>query len=65
MAPPFPTIGHIHRETPALDALIAPDARIERLAGGFTWSEGPVWIDEQDCLLLSDVPANKMYRWSE
>ena len=65
MALPFPTIGHIHRETPALDALIAPDARIERLAEGFTWSEGPVWIDEQDCLLLSDVPANKMYRWSE
>ena len=65
MAPPFPTIGHIHREAPALDALIAPDAKIERLAEGFTWSEGPVWIEEQDCLLLSDVPANKMYRWSE
>lgn len=65
MAPPFSTIGHIHREAPALDALIAPDARIERLAEGFTWSEGPVWIEEQDCLLLSDVPANKMYRWSE
>lgn len=65
MAPPFPTIGRIHRDAPALDALIAPEAKIERLAEGFTWSEGPVWIDEQDCLLLSDVPANKMYRWSE
>lgn len=65
MAPPFPAIGRIHREAPALAALIAPDARIERLAEGFTWSEGPVWIEEQDCLLLSDVPANKMYRWSE
>lgn len=65
MSPAFPTIGRIHREAPALDALVPRDARIERLAEGFTWSEGPVWIEEQDCLLLSDVPANRMYRWSE
>ena len=65
-APPsFPEIGAVHREAPALDALIAPGARIERLAEGFTWSEGPVWIEDGDYLLLSDVPANRMYRWLE
>ena len=61
----FPGVGTLHREAAALDALIAPGARIERLAEGFRWNEGPVWIAEGRYLLLSDVPANKMYRWSE
>lgn len=61
----YPQVGTIHAEAPALEALIARDARIERLADGFRWSEGPVWIDGSDYLLLSDVPGNKMYRWSE
>lgn len=63
--PAFEQVGQIHRVAPALDALIAPDARIEKLADGFRWSEGPVWIDEGDYLLFSDVPANKIFRWSE
>jgi gluconolactonase len=46
--------------------LIDPDGPIEVLAEGFVWSEGPVWIDEEGgYLLLSDVPGNVMYRWSE
>ena len=57
--------GTIHREDSALDALIAPGTGIEALCEGFIWSEGPVWIPEQNCLLFSDVPGNKMYRWSE
>ena len=61
----FPPIGQVHREAAELDALIAPGTPIEKLAEGFTWSEGPVWIDEGGYLLFSDVPANKMYRWSE
>jgi gluconolactonase len=55
----------IHREHEALDALIAPGATVEILCDGFVWTEGPVWIPEGDFLLFSDVPANKMYRWSE
>jgi gluconolactonase len=61
----FPEIGTVHRESAALDALIPSDARIERLAEGFGWSEGPVWIGEGRYLLLSDVPGNRMHRWSE
>ncbi|HET9426722.1 MAG TPA: SMP-30/gluconolactonase/LRE family protein [Allosphingosinicella sp.] len=57
--------GRIHRLSPKLDALIDPQAPIATLAGGFIWAEGPVWIDEGRYLLLSDVPANRMYRWSE
>lgn len=61
----FERIGQIHREAPALDALIAPGTPIEKLAEGFRWSEGPVWIGQGDYLLFSDVPANKIHRWSE
>lgn len=60
----YPTVGRIVREDPALDRLIAPDAVIERLAEGFTWSEGPVWISEGGYLLFSDVPQNRIHRWS-
>ena len=38
------TIGQILRIDPALDNLIANDAKIEVLGEGFVWSEGPVWI---------------------
>jgi gluconolactonase len=61
----YPHIGEIRSESSAFDALVAPGTKIEKLAEGFTWTEGPVWIEEDDYLLFSDVPANKMYRWSE
>jgi gluconolactonase len=61
----FPAVGRIVRDAPALDRLIAPDARIEKLAEGFTWSEGPVWIADGGYLLFSDVPQNRIHRWSE
>jgi gluconolactonase len=64
-APAPPIAGTVQREGPALDALIPRDARVERIAGGFTWSEGPVWIADGSYLLFSDVPENKMYRWRE
>ena len=57
-------IGQVHREDPRLDSLVAPGARIERLAEGFVWTEGPVWVRDGRYLLFSDVPANKMYRWA-
>src|SRR6185312_6128346 len=50
---------------PTLDALIPRGAKVERVAEGFTWSEGPVWVRGGDYLLFSDVPENKMYRWRE
>jgi gluconolactonase len=55
--------GRIERFDPALDALVASDARIEHLASGFTWSEGPVWFD--GAVVFSDVPRNTAYRWAE
>lgn len=60
-APTF--LGSIERLDPALDQLIAADAKIEKLATGFTWAEGPVWY--QGAVLFSDVPQNIVYRWKE
>lgn len=37
---------------------------IRILAAGFTWAEGPVWVADGGYLLLSDVPRNRMYRWT-
>lgn len=59
------TIGTIERLDPALDALIPAGAVIHVLAEGFVWSEGPVWIEDGRYLLFSDVPRNRIYRWSE
>ena len=60
----YPAVGHIVRDDPALDRLIAPGTVIEKLAAGFTWSEGPVWIADGRYLLFSDVPRNRIHRWS-
>jgi gluconolactonase len=36
-----------------------------QLADGFTWSEGPAWDQDRDCLYFTDVPGSTAYRWSE
>ena len=46
-------------------SLILPLAKVERLATGFRWCEGPVWVGEAGSLIWSDVPGNGMYRWDE
>ena len=61
---PFPTAGTVERLDPALDQLIAPNTRIEVIASGFTWSEGPVWDKKNNRLLFSDVPENTVYQWN-
>ena len=55
-------VFRILRLDPALDAVLPPDAVVEKVAEGFRWAEGPVWKD--DNILFSDVPANIIYRWA-
>lgn len=59
------TIGTIERTDVALDTIIDNDATIEIIAEGFDWSEGPVWVKEENMLLFSDVPKNIVYKWTE
>src|SRR5438874_1060442 len=50
------TLGSVERLDPALDALLAKDAKVEVLAKGLDWAEGPVWSKRDHCLYFSDVP---------
>jgi gluconolactonase len=61
----YPTLGKIIKYDNALDKLIAPDAKIEVLASGYVWTEGPVWVKNGNYLLFSDVPANTIFKWKE
>jgi len=40
-------------------------AKVERLATGMRWAEGPVWLGDTRSLIWSDVPGDCMYRWDE
>jgi gluconolactonase len=64
-AAPYPTLGSIERLDPAIDKLLPKDARLETLAEGFEWSEGPVWVGKGKFLLFSDIPPNTIYKWKE
>jgi gluconolactonase len=46
-----------------LDALLPPDAGVEKIADGFTWVEGPVWVRRGGYLLFSEIPANRVWKW--
>ena len=57
--------GSIQRMGPAFDEIVPSDYEIEKLHSGFRFTEGPVWVAENDpYLLFSDIPANAIYRWS-
>ena len=63
-ASPAPGV-RIDRATSALDALIAKDAVVEKLADGYAWTEGPVWDRAKKRLLFSDVPGNHIMAYAE
>jgi gluconolactonase len=52
------------RLDPALDALVSTDAKVERIVGGFGFTEGPVWMQngKQGYLLFTDIPGNVIYK---
>lgn len=41
------------------------NANVERLWSGCRWAEGPVWFGDIRCLIWSDIPNNRMLRWTE
>lgn len=52
----------VTRLDPALDAVVAADAKVERVATGFGFTEGPVWVRKGGFLIFSDIPANVINR---
>ncbi len=57
-------VGSIQRLDPAFNALVPTDAKIEKLAGGFQFTEGPLWRPPR-ALWFSDVVGNVVRQWSE
>jgi len=63
------TPAQVIRKDPALDEIVPRDAKIEKLAGGFLFTEGPIWVprteDTDGYLLFSDPNNNLIYRWTQ
>lgn len=69
--------GHLYSEQDSLhlidvvrldarfDKLVPSNLKIEKIAGGHKWVEGPVWNRKEAYLLFSDIPNNSIYRWQE
>ncbi|MDR7127744.1 gluconolactonase [Algoriphagus sp. 4150] len=62
---PYKTTGSVELLHSELNALIPEGTEIEILASGFEWSEGPLWLADQNAVLFSDVPTNKVWKWTE
>ena len=50
------------RLDPSISRIIPPGATLERIATGFTWVEGPVWV--HGSLFFADIPSNTIRRWT-
>jgi gluconolactonase len=49
---------------PVFASYVLGNAPVKKLAGGFDWLEGPVWFGDAGCLLFSDIPSNRILRWT-
>jgi gluconolactonase len=61
--PSEPAELDVDRVAAGIDAIVPADARLERVAGGFEFTEGPVWTRD-GALLFSSPNTNVVYRWT-
>jgi gluconolactonase len=52
----------IERLDPALDAVVPSTTKVERVAEGFIWPEGPIWV-HSGWLLFAEIPSNSILKW--
>ena len=57
--------GSVRRLDPALDNLISPSAKVEKVAANFGFTEGPLWVRRDGSLLFSDLPNNAIMQWTQ
>ena len=55
--------GPVVRLDSALDAIVPAGAKVERVATGFGFAEGPVWVRDGGFLIFSDIPDNVIRKW--
>lgn len=61
----YPTVGSIERIDNQINQLISQNAKIEVLSNGFIWTEGPLYIEDGNYWLFSDIPQNSIFKWDE
>jgi len=61
----FQKTGSVKHFLPDMDKIIAPGELPEILAEGFEWTEGPLWLPEEQIVIFSDIPNNSIFQWSE
>lgn len=59
------SFGEIHRVDPRINQLIPANAKLEKLAEGFEWAEGPLWLPQEQALVFTDIPKNTIYKWKQ
>ena len=48
-----------------MSLIIDPEAQLEVLSENHDWTEGPLWLEESETILFSDIPRNTIYSWNE
>jgi gluconolactonase len=56
---------HIEIHDERFRSMVLSNASLETLGEGYGWLEGPVWFADHDCLYVSDIPNDRILRWSE
>jgi gluconolactonase len=51
-------------EHESFTALVDPAAEVEFLGGDCLWSEGPAWLPWEQAVIWSDIPNDRVMRWS-
>ena len=59
--PPFGSFEKLDAE---FDQVITSDATIQVIADSLDWCEGPLWLKSQKALIFSDIPLNRIYKWT-
>ncbi len=54
---------HFEILSPEFESILTPQSKVEKLAGGMKFTEGPVWLGEGGYLLFSDIRANQIMQW--
>jgi gluconolactonase len=52
----------VDRRDASIDSIVPAGAKLERIATGFTWTEGPVWVNGS--LYFADIPTNRIHKWT-
>lgn len=63
MTHPVETSGIYDIHDDRFRTLVVASAGLDRLVTGLRWAEGPVWFNDLNCLLVSDIPNDRIIRW--